>query len=318
MIHLPRSVSEASAVRGQIRAGGTDLTLLRRRGVTGGELVDLRDVPGLSGIGPHATGGLAIGAAVTLLDLASDARIVAGWPALAAAADAVGNPQIRARATLGGSLLQEVRCAYLRSPEFTCSKRGGGKCFAREGDAELHTPLENGPCIAPHPSTTALALLVYGAQVEVYGSMLRDVPSILGDGADPRQTHALLPGEVLTAVVLPPAPANDRGGYARIATRAHAEFPLVEAAVRLQLDPSGRIASFAFAVNGIANRPQTWPDAARACVGLAPSDPKVDDVFSGLLPRSLPIRAAAYKANLVPGVLRVALDRALGKDQFRG
>lgn len=313
----PRTVRDAAAARGVLRAGGTDVTALARRALVTGPIVDLRDVEGLDEVVAQPGGGLLVGAMVTLRRLATDPRILGGWPALAAAAAEIGTPQIRARATLGGSLLQEVRCAYFRSPEFACVKKGGGTCFARTGDGERHVALETGPCLATHPSTTATALWAYDAQVEVAGSAPRDVPGLLGDGADARRTHALDPGQVLTGVVLPPTLASERGGYARAVCRAHAEFPLVEAVVRVTLDPAGKIGALAFTVNGIANRPQRWPDAARACVGLSPDDPRVDDVFSGLLPRSL-LPAAKYKAILLPAVLREALDKALGRGAFRG
>lgn len=317
MTLLPRTLNEAAEARGLLRAGGTDLTGLVRKELVRGPIVDLRDVPGLDHIEAPAGGGLAIGSLVPLARLAADPRLLAGWPALVAAIRAIGTPQIRARATLGGSLLQEVRCAYFRNVEFACTKKGGGTCFARNGDGEWHAVLDTGPCIATHPSTTAMVLWLYDAQVTVAGTPPRNVPGLLGDGADARLTHTLAVGQVLTGVLLPPPVPNERGGYARVVHRAHAEFPLVEAAVRVSLASSGAIAAFQFAVNGIANRPQRWPEAARACVGLAPDDPRIDDVFSGLLPRSL-LPAAKYKALLLPAVLREALDKALGRDAFRG
>ena len=117
---FPKKVAEVEATT-TIRAGGTDLTDRRMRGVHGGSLTDLRDVAGLDTIEVRG-GTLKIGARVTLATIAEHPGVIAGWPALAQAVASVGTPQIRARATAGGAILQEVRCWYYRSSLFHCLK----------------------------------------------------------------------------------------------------------------------------------------------------------------------------------------------------
>lgn len=309
MITLPTSLPAARSATGTIRAGGTDLTELRARGIATGPVVDLRDVPGLDGVGPTADGGLRIGAMVPLTRVS--AETVAKWPGVGLSAAALATPQIRARATMGGSLLQQVRCWYYRSPEFVCLKKGGATCFARTGDAVFHSLLDLGPCIAPHPSTMAMALLAYDARVEVDGTTIRDVPTLLGTGQDPRQTHALREGEVLTAVLLPAPMPGEQAGYFRAISRARAEWPLVEAIVRVRLDETGVIAFLQIGLGGIANRPLRYDDAGRAAVGLRPDDPRLDDLLLSLVPKSFPLPDAQYKARLIQPTVREALDRAL-------
>lgn len=319
MITLPKTIEEAKAASGAIRAGGTDLTELRHRGIASGLVVDLRDVAGLDGIDALPDGSLRVGASVPLQAVADDARVRAGWRGVAEAAGALATPQIRARATLAGSLLQEVRCWYFRSPDFGCLKKGGATCFARTGDAVFHAVFDLGPCIAPHPSTMACALWAYDARIEVHATpsegefagQLRDVPALLGDGRDPRRTHAVAPGEVVTAVVLPPPVPGEKAAYLRTIARARAEWPLVEATVRVRLE-EGRIALLVLALGGVANRPLRLDDAARACVGLQPDDPRLDEVLAGAAARpDATLKGAAYKVKLVPATLRDALDRAL-------
>jgi xanthine dehydrogenase YagS FAD-binding subunit len=311
MITLPTTAAQARAADGTFRAGGTDLTDLRARGIATGPLVDLRDLVGANSIVPTAEGGLRIGALVTLDQLATDPVVLAGWRGVALAAGALATPQIRARATVGGSLLQQVRCWYYRSPEFPCLKKGGATCFARGGDAVFHSLVDLGPCIAPHPSTMAVALLAYDARAEIEGADLRDIPTLLGDGTDPRSTHALRPGQLLTSVVLPPPLAGEQAGYFRAISRARAEWPLVECVVRVRLGADGAIDFATLALGGIANRPIGYPDAGRALVGLKPDDPKVDDLLLGLAPKRAPIAQTAYKALLIPTTVRDTLDQAL-------
>jgi carbon-monoxide dehydrogenase medium subunit len=68
-------------------------------------LVDVRRIKGLRGI--SAAGGssdLHVGAATTLAEIADDAGIRSSFTALAEAAEAAGDPQVRNRGTIGGSL----------------------------------------------------------------------------------------------------------------------------------------------------------------------------------------------------------------------
>jgi carbon-monoxide dehydrogenase medium subunit len=91
----------------QVLAGGTDLlpALMRRR-ATAGTLVDLHGVPGLTAISPMPDGGIRLGALATLTAIAETRELAGSHPALLEAIAGIGDPQVRNRATLGGSLAQ--------------------------------------------------------------------------------------------------------------------------------------------------------------------------------------------------------------------
>ena len=72
-----------------------------------------------------ANGGLRIGAAMKMVDLAEHAEVARLYPAITAAAIEVGTPQIRNQGTVGGNLNQRPRCWYFRNEEFVCFKKGG-------------------------------------------------------------------------------------------------------------------------------------------------------------------------------------------------
>ncbi|MEQ1504541.1 MAG: FAD binding domain-containing protein [Myxococcota bacterium] len=311
MITLPTTLPQVKACEGSLRAGGTDLSELRHRGIATGPVVDLRDLPGLDAVTATPDGGLQLGALARLARIAADPAIAAGWAGLSEAAGGLATPQIRARATLGGSLAQQVRCWYYRSPEFQCLKKGGATCFARSGDAVYHAAVDLGPCIAPHPSTMAAAVWAYDGRIQVDGAEFRDVPTALGDGKDPRSTHAFGPGELVTAVVLPAPVVGEQGAYWRAIHRARAEWPLVECVVRVRLDDAGAIAALVVVLGGIANRPLRFDEACHACVGVAPDDPRLDDIFGAMVIPSASLPQTAYKARLVPTTIRETLDRAL-------
>jgi aerobic carbon-monoxide dehydrogenase medium subunit len=84
--------------------GGTSLALLARAGlIEPSRYVSVGGVPELHGI--EVVGEtLEIGTATTLRELARDARVQASLPALSYAASTVGNPRVRAVATLGGAI----------------------------------------------------------------------------------------------------------------------------------------------------------------------------------------------------------------------
>lgn len=244
---------------------------------------DLRDLVGLD----HIEGGR-IGAKLTVARLARDPGIGA-WPALAQAAGALATPQIRAVATVGGNLVQAVRCAYARDPEAACLRRGGARCAAREGLHPFHG-LRDSACLAVHPSTLACALLLYDSAVEVGGAR-RGLPELLREG--------LRPGELITHLLLPAPEAGERGIYLRASHRAQAEWPLVELAAR-------RVGSrWAIAVGAVANLPERLPEveALLAAGGGIP-----DAAATALRAFPDPPAQTAYKLTILRGLVQDALE----------
>ena len=110
-----------------------------------------------------ANGGLRIGAAMKMVDVAEHAEIGRLYPAVAAAAIEVGTPQIRNQGTVGGNLNQRPRCWYFRNEEFVCFKKGGNTCFSPAGENQFHAIFGGGPTFIVHPSSLAVPFVAYGA-----------------------------------------------------------------------------------------------------------------------------------------------------------
>jgi xanthine dehydrogenase YagS FAD-binding subunit len=309
MIRFPVTLESAVETGEVVRAGGTDLTELRRLGIVAGPLADLRDLPGLDQIAWGPGAGAEIGARVSIRTMAEDAELRAAYPGLTAAAGGLATPQIRAVATLGGNLLQRSRCWYFRHPDTHCLKKGGPACLARAGDHLLHSCFDLGPCVAVHPSTLAVALLTYDAEVSVHGHGRQTVAALLGDGGDPRRENALPDGALLTSVRLPAPVAGERAAYFRTISRSRAEWPLVEAVARLVLDGT-TISSCAVAVGGVAPIPLRLPAVEDALRGQTAEGATYRAASRRAREGTTPLPMTGYKVDLLVGTVLETLERA--------
>lgn len=89
----------------RLMMGGTDLLVQMRDGaVRPRTVVDVKHLPGMRDIGYDAGGGLTVGAAVTMNQLALHPDVGAHYSLLAEAAESVASYPLRNRATLGGNL----------------------------------------------------------------------------------------------------------------------------------------------------------------------------------------------------------------------
>jgi xanthine dehydrogenase YagS FAD-binding subunit len=293
----------------EYRAGGTDLQQRLRSGVSQARIVDLHHEPGLAGIAWARHGGARIGALTPIDALAADVKIQRAYPALARAAATLATPQIRAMATVGGNLLQRNRCWYFRNPAFGCFKKGGATCPARHGNHLFGVCFDLGDCVAPHPSTLAVALLAYEAQFETSNAHARPMEALYGDGCDAQNDHQLAPGEVLTAVVLPAPLDGERAAYRRTTSRATAEWPLVEAVVRL-MHHDGRITFARVAVGGVAPVPLRRMCAEEALFGNAADRESLQAAAGQAANGARPLPMTHYKTALLIATVLDALEDA--------
>src|SRR5215468_5808868 len=110
-LYQPTTLREASRLLkdkgagGRFLAGGTDLVIaIKEKGLVPEYLVDLKKVPGLSGIRENTDGSITIGALTTMRDIEIDSLLHKKYPFLCQSAAEVGSIQIRNRATVGGNM----------------------------------------------------------------------------------------------------------------------------------------------------------------------------------------------------------------------
>jgi carbon-monoxide dehydrogenase medium subunit len=107
----PTTLAEASRLLkdngpgGRFLAGGTDLVIaIKEKGLLPKYIVDLKRLPGLTGIRESGDGTIAIGALTTMYAIETSPLIKKKFPFLAQSAAEVGSIQIRNRATVGGNM----------------------------------------------------------------------------------------------------------------------------------------------------------------------------------------------------------------------
>ena len=107
--HKPKSVAEAASLLAgnedaKLMAGGqTYLPTLKQRLAQPSDVIDLDGIAELKGIREEA-GGITIGAMTRHAAVAGSELVRRVIPALAALAEGIGDPQVRNRGTLGGSI----------------------------------------------------------------------------------------------------------------------------------------------------------------------------------------------------------------------
>jgi xanthine dehydrogenase YagS FAD-binding subunit len=297
-----------TASQPEFRAAGTDLSERRRSGVSRGPLIDLTPTPDLAGMDWIADGAVRIGALTSISAIAAEPRIAQGWPAIAAAAQGLATPQIRHLATLGGNLAQRSRCWYFRNPQIDCLKKGGTDCPARTGNHLYSVAFDLGPCVAPHPSTMAAALLAHDATITTDHRSQLAIGELLGDGFNGGSDHALQPGEMIRSVELASPLADERGLYKRAISRSHAEWPLVEVCIRSVI--SGRAFQFIrITAGGVAPVPLRLT-ASEGILQGGPANPSMIAVAAEQATAgAAPLPMTGYKLDLLRGLVHDLLER---------
>ena len=293
-------------------AGGTDLLPLIKEGLAApATLVNLKRAADLRALREDAD-GLHIGALTTLAELERSPLVRSRYAALAESAALAASPQLRAMATLGGNLLQQVRCWYYRS-DADCWMKGGAECPARAGENQYHAIWDHSPCVAVHPSDPPAALLALGATLRLAGPagerMVALADFLQPPTEDRRALHTLGPGELICEVVIPPA--LGRSVYLKAMDRAAWAYALVSVAAAARLD-DGQLRDVRVVLGGVANTPLALP-AVDALLEGQPIDAALLDRAGELAAQgATPLARNGYKVSLVRNLVGEALRQLAG------
>ena len=252
--------------RASIIAGGTDLLGKMKDEILPNypeALIDIKTIPGLDFL-KEERGVLRIGALTKLADIGKEPLIQAKYTALAQAAGRTASPHLREMGTLGGNLCQDIRCWYYRNPDnrFPCLRKGGGRCYAIEGDNRYHSIFGGsveGGCYAVHPSDTAPALIALNARV-VTSKRRLNVENLFQ--VDVAKTTVLEPDEIITEIDVPAPPKGSRSAFLKFAIRKSIDFPIVNCAAIITRS-SGKVSAARICLNAVWVKPYRAAKAER-------------------------------------------------------
>jgi 4-hydroxybenzoyl-CoA reductase subunit beta len=305
----PATVADVLAARAthpdaSLLGGGTDLVVNIRRGIVAPPvLIDVTGVAELRTIAADAH-RLAIGASVTLSELAGHPAVVEHYPVLAQAAAHIAGPTHRNMGTVGGNLCLDTRCIYYNQSEWW--REANHHCLKTTGTICHVAPKSHGVCFATFSGDLAPALLTLGAEVDLAGPAgRRTLPldelyigharhdTASGDG---KNYLALRAGEFVTAVRARNIPGL-RSGYDKIRIRRSIEYPVAGVAVALRRECDA-LADLRVAFTGTNPRPVLLQGTTEMCGG------PLDEGFFKGLDHLVRDQIMAMKMTFTPGHYR--------------
>ncbi|MDJ0619080.1 MAG: xanthine dehydrogenase family protein subunit M [Calothrix sp. MO_192.B10] len=310
---LSDAVNQADAdENSQFIAGGTNLVdRLKVFLDQPSQLIDISRLQ-MQGIEDMADGSLRLGALVSNTAVADNSYIRHNYPLLARAILSGASQQIRNMATVGGNLLQRTRCPYYYDTAFPCNKRQPGTgCPAITGINRNHAILgASEDCVAVHPSDMCVALAALDAVVEVASPQgQRQIP--FADfhrlpGNTPQQDTNLQPGELITAVILPPLSWAKSGVYLKIRDRASYSFALISVGAAINVR-GGKIQGVRLAMGGVAHKPWRATAAEEFLLGKSADIATFTKAAEIALQSAQPLTHNGYKVELAKRAIRRAL-----------
>jgi len=299
-----------------VKAGGIDLMDRLKEGLDSPQrLVNIRNISGLDRI-QEMTDGLHLGPLVTLDHLDKHPVVRSKYTALADAAGHAATPHIRNMATLGGNLAQRPRCWYFRNDQFHCLKKGGGHCFAQQGENEFHAIFDNQPCAIVHPSATATALVALNSKIKLTSAKgTRELPLeqfFILPAEDVRRENVLQPGELITEVIVPPPAAGARSAYTKLGEKESFDWPIAEVAVVLDA-PGGTVRTASVILGAAAPVPHRAKAAEAALAGQTVTEETARLAATAALQGATPLHSNHYKVPVFEAVVRRTILAAAGK-----
>ncbi|RVT95809.1 xanthine dehydrogenase family protein subunit M [Rhodovarius crocodyli] len=292
--------------------GGTNLVDLMREEIEApGFLVDVTALP--REICETPDGGLLIGAAVKNTALAEHRLVRERYPALSRAILSGASGQIRNMASVGGNLMQRTRCFYFYDDAARCNKRSpGAGCDAIDGFNRIHAVFGASPaCVATHPSDMCVALAALDAVVHIEGAGgKRTVPFEKFHrlpGGRPQVETTLSPGELITAVELPPLTLAAQSTYRKVRDRASYAFALVSIAAALEVR-DGKVHDLRLALGGVAHKPWRAWKAEEALRGAPAAEAGFLAAAEAELADAAPLRDNAFKVELARRLIVTTLS----------
>jgi xanthine dehydrogenase YagS FAD-binding subunit len=321
-VYRPKSIEEATDIlslhgtEAGVYAGGTDLLirLKNRLKETPAYLVDIKKIDNLRYIKDDGQGGVKIGALTKIAEVVESKLLAERYPMLVEAAGKISSPELRNASTVGGDILQQVWCQYLRG-NYNCWRNGGYICYGAIGDnSYYHSAMGGRLCYAVYPGDLAPALMPYDATVTLATpsgpkqlTMEQLVPGdMMVDGRI--QSHVVRHNEILTEVQLPAPRPGFKASFEKIRPRGVWDFAMASLAMGLQLN--GKTIQDARVVfGGISGRPLREHAVEAFLKGKTLGPALHTPAMAAALTNAAPLKYNSEKIDMAKGLLASGLDR---------
>jgi xanthine dehydrogenase YagS FAD-binding subunit len=321
-IYKPVSVEQAIQIlslhgtEAGVYAGGTDLLirLKNRLQQAPSHLVDIKKIENLRYIKEDGQGGVRIGTLTKLAEVADSPLIQQKYPMLAYAVQKISSPELRNASTVGGDILQEVWCQYLRGG-YSCYRNGGYICYGAIGDnSYYHSAMGGRLCYAVYPGDIATALIPYDATVTLatpFGpkqlTMEQLVPGdMMVDGR--LQSHVVRFNEILTEVAIPAPKPNFKASFEKIRPRDVWDFAMASLAMGVQMRGT-TVEDARVVFGGIAGKPYRERGVEEFLKGKVLSSQLIAQAQAMALPNAAPLKYNAEKIDMAKGLLASGIER---------
>src|SRR3989442_15052062 len=321
-VYRPTKIEEAIQIlsvhgtEAGVYAGGTDLLirLKNRLKQAPSYLVAIKKIENLRYNKEDAQGGVQIGALTKIAEIAESELLAKKYPMLVEAVRMISSPELRNASTLGGDILQEVWCQYLRGG-YACWRNGGYICYGAIGDnSYYHSAMGGRLCYAVYPGDAAPALMTLDAKVKLATpsgvkelTIEQLVPGdMMVDGRI--QSHVVRFNEILTEVVIPPPRPGFRASFEKLRPRGVWDFAMASAALGLQLrDKTIEDARVVF--GGISGKPFRERSVEEFLKGKTLSAELAGQAPSQALRDAAPLKYNATKIDMAKGLLTSGLEK---------
>jgi len=289
-------------------AGGTDLLGKMKDEILPvypEAIVNIKTIPGLDSI-TYKGGMLTIGALTRLEDIATNETIREEFFCLAEAAHKTASTHLREMGTIGGNICQDIRCWYYRNPNnrFPCLRKGGGRCYAIEGDNRYHSifggSVEKG-CYAVHPSDTAPALIALDATVKTSKRTIKAEDFFQVSVA---KTTVLDDDEIVTGIQIPTPPGKST--FVKFALRKAIDFPIVNCAAMMAASKK-KVISARICLNAVFVKPYRTIKAEKAIVGKTINEVNAEAAGTAAITDAKPMTHNAYMVQIAKVMVKRAI-----------
>jgi xanthine dehydrogenase YagS FAD-binding subunit len=308
-----RSIDEAVTFliryggKASIIAGGTDLLGKMKDEIlpTYPEaLVNIKTIPGLDFIEEEKS-ALMIGSLTRLEDIAQAPGIKENYTALAEAAERTASPHIREMGSIGGNLCQDIRCWYYRNPNnrFPCLRKGGGRCYAIEGDNRYHSifggSVEKG-CYAVHPSDIAPSLIALDGNVITSKRKIKAEDFFI---VGVKRTTVLDPDEIVKEIEIPKPSDAAKSCFLKFAIRKSIDFPIINCASAI-VKENGKVKTARICLNAVYVKPYRAKKAEEAILGKSINEENAEKAAEIAIADAKPMKDNRYMVQIAKVLIK--------------